>query len=84
MELLRFQSAVRLRYDPVRCAILVAHRDGFMPEARVQVLSDSGNEANKFVTLVAWASGDVIAVKLVGVFPDNPLLPVPEPSVQGW
>ncbi|MCW0001045.1 ornithine cyclodeaminase [Pararhizobium sp. YC-54] len=72
-----------LDYPSLVEALRVAHHDGSMPEARVQVLSDRSNEANKFVTLVAWASGDVIAVKLVGVFPDNPSLPVPEPSVQG-
>jgi ornithine cyclodeaminase/alanine dehydrogenase-like protein (mu-crystallin family) len=72
-----------LDYPSLVEALRLAHRDGTMPQSRVQVLSDSGNETNKFVSLVAWASGDVIAVKLVGVFPDNPSLPVPEPSVQG-
>ncbi|MDB5660008.1 MAG: Ornithine cyclodeaminase [Cypionkella sp.] len=72
-----------LDYPSLVEALRLAHRDGVMPQARVQVLSDSGNEANKFISLVAWSSGDVIAVKLVGVFPDNPSLPVPEPSVQG-
>jgi ornithine cyclodeaminase/alanine dehydrogenase-like protein (mu-crystallin family) len=72
-----------LDYPGLVEALRLAHRDGSMPQSRVQVLSDSGNETNKFVSLVAWASGDVIAVKLVGVFPNNPSLPVPEPSVQG-
>jgi ornithine cyclodeaminase len=72
-----------LDYPRLVEALRRAHRDGTMPQSRLQVLSDTGNEANKFVSLIAWASGDVIAIKLVGVFPDNPSLPVPEPSVQG-
>lgn len=36
-----------------------------------------------FVSLVAWAPSQAIAVKLVGVFPQNPFRRDPQPSVQG-
>lgn len=38
---------------------------------------------DQFVNLTAWSPSRMIAVKMVGVFPRNPLLPEPEPSVQG-
>lgn len=72
-----------LPYPALIAALRDAHTGATMPQARVQVLSDSANADNQFVTLVAWASGDVIAVKLVGVFPGNTALTPPEPSVQG-
>lgn len=64
-------------------ALRAAHLNGTMPQMSTTVLSDSGNDANKFVSLIAWASGEVIAVKLVGVFPGNTALSPPQPSVQG-
>lgn len=72
-----------LDYRGLVAALRKAHSDGMMPQTRVDVMTDSGNTDNVFVSLVAWASGDMIVVKLVGVFPDNPSLPVPQPSVQG-
>ncbi|TCL90777.1 ornithine cyclodeaminase [Rhizobium sp. PP-WC-2G-219] len=72
-----------LDYRGLVAALRKAHSDGTMPQTRVDVMTDSGNTDNVFVSLIAWASGDMIAVKLVGVFPDNPSLPVPQPSVQG-
>ncbi|MDB5551574.1 MAG: Ornithine cyclodeaminase [Rhizobium sp.] len=72
-----------LDYPGLVEALRRAHATGTMPELNVTVLSDSGNGANKFVSLIAWASGDVIAVKLVGIFPGNTVLTPPQPSVQG-
>jgi ornithine cyclodeaminase len=64
-------------------ALRQAHRDREMPQMHVDVQSDNGNGDNKFVSLLSWASGDVIAVKMVGVFPGNTELLPPQPSVQG-
>ena len=72
-----------LDYPGLVEALRVAHRTRTMPQTRVDVMSDSSDEANKFVSLLAWASGEAVAVKLVGVFPQNPSLPIPQPSVQG-
>ncbi|MBY5447197.1 ornithine cyclodeaminase [Rhizobium leguminosarum] len=72
-----------LDYPSLVEALRTAHASGTMPQLDVTVLSDSGNSANMFVSLIAWASGDVIAVKLVGVFPGNTALMPPQPSVQG-
>lgn len=72
-----------LDYPGLVEALRSAHATGTMPQMDVTVLSDIGNDANKFVSLIAWASGDVIAVKLVGVFPGNTALSPPQPSVQG-
>jgi ornithine cyclodeaminase/alanine dehydrogenase-like protein (mu-crystallin family) len=62
-------------------ALRQAHKADRMPLSKTEIMSD-GN-GNDFVSLVAWLPGDVIAVKLVGVFPGNPSLPVPQPSSQG-
>lgn len=72
-----------LDYPGLVEALRKAHTNTTLPDSRTQVLSDRENEDNKFVSLVAWTSGDVIAVKLVGVFPENPQMVPPEPSVQG-
>ncbi len=72
-----------LDYPRLVEALRVAHRDDDMPQLHVNMLSDAGHDDNKFISLVSWASGDVIAVKLVGVFPGNTGLTPPQPSVQG-
>lgn len=72
-----------LDYPGLIEALRAAHRADQMPQMRVDVLSDAGDNVNKFVALIAWASGDLIAVKLVGVFPGNTSLSPPQPSVQG-
>lgn len=72
-----------LDYPGLVEALRAAHRDGEMPQMHVNVLSDTGNDDNKFVSLVSWMSADVIAVKMVGVFPGNTGLAPPQPSVQG-
>jgi ornithine cyclodeaminase len=72
-----------LDYPRLVEALRQAHRDHEMPQMHVDVQSDDGNGENKFVSLLSWASGDVIAVKMVGVFPGNTSLSPPQPSVQG-
>ncbi|OLP59865.1 ornithine cyclodeaminase [Xaviernesmea oryzae] len=72
-----------LDYPRLVEALRVAHRDGDMPQMDVKVLSDAVRPDNKFVSLLSWAAGDVIAVKLVGVFPGNVDLAPAQPSVQG-
>lgn len=72
-----------LDYPGLVEALRAAHAADAMPQTSVQVVSDTGNDNNKFVSLVAWTSGDLIAVKMVGVFPANTALSPPEPSVQG-
>jgi len=72
-----------LDYPSLVEALRTAHRKGAMPQMHVTVLSDSKKEENKFVSLLSWANDDVIAVKMVGVFPGNPGLSPPQASVQG-
>lgn len=72
-----------LDYPSLVEALRAAHAADRMPLSRSSVMGEPPGEANKFVSLVAWAAGDVIAVKLVGVFPANLALTPPEPSVQG-
>lgn len=72
-----------LDYPGLVEALRVAHRDGVLPDTRTQIMSDTGNNTNKFISLVAWSSGDMIAVKLVGVFPANTAMTPSQPSVQG-
>ena len=72
-----------LDYPSLVAALHAAHAADRMPLSRSSVMGEPPNETNKFVSLVAWAAGDVIAVKLVGGFPSNLALTQPEPSVQG-
>ena len=72
-----------LDYPGLIEALRAAHRADTMPQMRTDVMSDADSGANKFVSLVAWAGGELIAVKLVGVFPGNTSLTPAQPSVQG-
>jgi ornithine cyclodeaminase len=72
-----------LNYPRLIEALRTAHRDGEMPQMHVSVLSDTARDEDKFVSLVSWAAADVIAVKMVGVFPGNTSIMPPQPSVQG-
>lgn len=72
-----------LDYPGLVAALRRAHAKGALPQMHVTVLGDGERDENKFVSLLSWASDDVIAVKLVGVFPGNPALSPPQPSVQG-
>jgi ornithine cyclodeaminase len=71
-----------LDYPRLVEALRVAHRDA-APQSHASVMDEPGGGDNKFVSLVSWAAWDVIAVKLVGVFPSNLGLQPPQPSVQG-
>ena len=84
MQLIDAEAVHRLLdYPGLVAALREAHRTGAMPSSQALVMSEPGSGENKFVSLLAWASGDVVAAKLVGVFPGNLALPEPEPSVQG-
>jgi ornithine cyclodeaminase len=72
-----------LDYPGLVAALRAAHRADVMPAASALLVGEPPDETNKFLSLVAWAPGDVIAVKLVGVFPSNLSRTPPEPSVQG-
>jgi len=72
-----------LDYPGLIEALRAAHRAGSMPSSEATVMGEPPSETNKFISLVAWAPKDIIAVKLVGVFPGNLALAPPEPSVQG-
>jgi ornithine cyclodeaminase len=72
-----------LDYPRLVAALRQAHRHHEMPQLHVDVQGDCGNFDNKFVSLLSWASGEMIAVKMVGVFPGNTSLSPPQPSVQG-
>ncbi|HEX2525746.1 MAG TPA: ornithine cyclodeaminase family protein [Geminicoccus sp.] len=72
-----------LDYPSLVEALRVAHGNGAMPTTASLVMDEPAGSGDKFLSLVAWAAGDVIAAKLVGVFPGNLALPEPQPSVQG-
>lgn len=72
-----------LDYPGLIEALRAAHRADRMPQSRSMIVGEPPDEANKFVSLLAWEPGETIAVKLVGVFPGNLALIPPEPSVQG-
>lgn len=71
-----------LDYPGLIEAMRHAHR-GQGPDTAHMVRDDPAGGDNKFVALVGWQSGSVIAVKMVGVFPGNLSLAPPQPSVQG-
>lgn len=63
-------------------ALRKAH-EGPLPVSDVIVQSDPAGGEGQFVTLPGWARGGPIVVKMVGVFPNNATLVVPQPAVQG-
>ena len=71
-----------LAYPELIEALRQAHRQAG-PDAAHMVRDDPAGGDNRFVVLVGWQGGSVIAVKMVGVFPDNLALTPPQPSVQG-
>ena len=84
MQLIDADTVHRLLdYPGLVEALREAHRTGSQIKSVVTVMGEPLDEVNKFVSLLAWAPGDVIAVKLVGVFPGNTALQPPQPSVQG-
>ena len=71
-----------LDYPGLVEGLRAAHRRA-SPRSDALVMDEPDGGDNKFVSLVAWAAQEVIAVKLVGVFPSNLALQPPQPSVQG-
>jgi ornithine cyclodeaminase len=71
-----------LDYAGLVGALRAAHR-GPRPVTDRFLLEEPPHGANKFLALGAWAPGEAIATKLVGVFPANLGRSPPEPSVQG-
>jgi ornithine cyclodeaminase len=72
----------RLDYPGLVEALRLAHRDEAPPEARAMLTGEPAGSA-KFLCLLAWAPQDLIAVKLVGEFPQNTKRASPVASVQG-
>lgn len=70
-----------LDYPGLVEALRAAHRADRLPDTYRDIREDAAG--NNFVSLTSWAPDDVIAVKLVGVFPGNLALTPPEPSIQG-
>ncbi|MEZ5737804.1 MAG: hypothetical protein R3E09_18725 [Novosphingobium sp.] len=71
-----------LRWSYLIKALSQAHR-GAMPVSDVVVQNDPAGSGNQFITLPGWVPGGPVAVKMVGVFPGNEKLTVPQPNVQG-
>jgi ornithine cyclodeaminase len=83
MRMVSAEEAHRLlEYPELVAALREAHRTGGVPPTHAHVMKEEGAD-NMFVSLVAWAPSQAIAVKLVGVFPQNPFRRDPQPSVQG-
>jgi ornithine cyclodeaminase len=72
-----------LPYPQLVEALYQAHRAPVRPPIETVVLSDPAGAGNDFLALTAWAPNDVIAAKLVSVFPANLASTPPKPSVQG-
>ena len=72
-----------LDYPGLVDALQTAHAGQGMPETGALVMESPASADDKFVSLMAWAADDMIAAKLVGVFPDNMQLCPPQPTVQG-
>jgi len=70
-----------LDYPGLVEGLRAAHRLDRIPDTHRDIRADAAG--NNFVLLTSWAPGDVIAVKMVGVFPGNLALTPPEPSIQG-
>ncbi|WP_132445915.1 ornithine cyclodeaminase family protein [Sulfitobacter indolifex] len=71
-----------LDYTYLMDALQAAHRDA-PPTAEHMVCDEPEGGENLFVTLVGWRRAGGIAVKMVGVFPENLSLEPPQASVQG-
>lgn len=71
-----------LKYDDLIEALHQCHL-GKMPDSAHLLRNEPDNGSNQFVALVGWQRNEIIAVKLVGVFPDNLKLQPAQPSIQG-
>ena len=75
------EAQTLLDYPGLIAALQAAHAADLHPDTYRDIREDQNG--NAFVSLLSWADQDVIAVKMVGVFPGNPGLKPPQPSVQG-
>lgn len=73
----------RLPWRGLVAALRQAHATQDMPFSEARHFDAPDGSGDQFVNLTAWAGGQAVAVKLVGVFPGNPERCPPEPSVQG-
>ena len=72
-----------LPYRQLVAALHEAHRSPLPPRTATIVSTDPAGSGNDFLALTAWAPGDMIAAKLVSVFPGNLSSSPGRPSVQG-
>ncbi|MFG6538988.1 ornithine cyclodeaminase family protein [Sulfitobacter sp. CS16] len=72
----------KLDYPYLMDVLQAAHKDA-PPTAEHMVSDEPDGGENIFVTLVGWKRAGGIAVKMVGVFPENLSLEPPQASVQG-
>ena len=72
-----------LPYPGLVAALREAHRSPLPPQVRTVVSADPSGRGNDFLALTAWAPDDMIAAKLVTVFPGNLSRTTAGPSVQG-
>lgn len=56
---------------------------GSEPNSGLVVVDEPDGGENSFVSHVSWQRDELIAVKMVGVFPSNLSLDPPQPSIQG-
>lgn len=71
-----------LSYDELIEALSRFHQ-GKMPESAHMLRNEPDGGHNQFIALVGWQKEEIIAVKLVGVFPDNLKMEPAQPSIQG-
>ncbi len=64
-------------------ALRTAHATQPRPFDQGTTFDAPDGTGDQFVNLTAWSPSRLIAVKMVGVFPRNPDLAAPQPSVQG-
>lgn len=68
---------------PILIDWLHASLTGQIPDSQTMMTTEPAGGANRFMTLVGWKAQDLIAVKMVGVFPDNLKKRPPQASIQG-
>ena len=73
-----------LDYPTLVAALREAHR-GAMPDARELYMNEPGNPegGRGLMTLPAWSRAEMLGVKLVTIFPDNPRATPSRPANQG-
>src|SRR5437762_1701342 len=70
-----------LDYPGLAAGLRRAH-EAAPPMTRNLMVDAPGGGGDRFLSLLGWAA-DVVAVKVIGVFPSNLRREPPEPSVQG-